>query len=298
MIMVEVILMLINEVCKLCRLTKKAVEYYEEQGLVKPQVLENGYRNFSERDIDRLRKIAILRNLDFSVLDIKKVLNDDKKDVALSNIVSKKALEIEMMKSKQELIQRLIQNQDWEYTQKQLEFIEQKQTIAERLLNVFPGYYGRYVSMHFAFYLNEPIMTQEQQEAFDTIIFFLDNSNLEIPQDLQEYLDQTTKCFNMRIVESISDNMHKVVQDPEKYIADNQETLKQYLEYKQSDEYKNSPVYKLQELFAKFNQESGYYDIFIPAMKKLSYSYRQYYESMEEANKVFLEKYQNGVTKN
>ena len=36
--------MLINEVCKECNLTKKAVEYYTEQGLIQPRIKENGYR--------------------------------------------------------------------------------------------------------------------------------------------------------------------------------------------------------------------------------------------------------------
>lgn len=31
--------MLINEVCKECNLTKKAVEYYAEQGLIQPMML-------------------------------------------------------------------------------------------------------------------------------------------------------------------------------------------------------------------------------------------------------------------
>lgn len=35
--------MLINEVCKECNLTKKAVEYYTEQGLIQPRITENGY---------------------------------------------------------------------------------------------------------------------------------------------------------------------------------------------------------------------------------------------------------------
>ena len=35
--------MLINEVCKECNLTKKAVEYYTEQGLIQPRIKENGY---------------------------------------------------------------------------------------------------------------------------------------------------------------------------------------------------------------------------------------------------------------
>lgn len=36
--------MLINEVCKKCSLTQKAIEYYIEQGLVIPVIQENGYR--------------------------------------------------------------------------------------------------------------------------------------------------------------------------------------------------------------------------------------------------------------
>ncbi len=67
--------------------------------------------------------------------------------------------------------------------------------------------------------------------------------------------------------------------------------LSQYLAYKQSDEYKNSPVYKIQIMLKEFNSSSGYYNIFIPAMKKLSPSYRDYYKQVEIANKKLLSEY-------
>ncbi len=288
--------MLINEVCKECKLTKKAIEYYVEQKLVQPQVLENGYRDFSDSEVERLKKIAILRKLGLSVLDIQMVLSEKNKE-ALYNVSTKKALELERLKVKQELAQKLAQSEDWEYTRLQLEVLEQKQTIAERLLNVFPGHYGKYVSLHFSTYLNEPIVTLEQQEAFDTVISFLDSVNMNVPVDLQEYIEDATKDFDTDLVLNLSDSMRKVTENPEKYIADNQEMLEQYMEFKQSDEYKKSPAYKLQELFATFNQESGYYDIFIPAMKKLSQSYRDYHEAMLLANEVFIEKYPNAQGK-
>ena len=69
--------MLINEVCKRCGLTKKAIEYYEEQGLTRPQIMENGYRVFSEDDVIQLNKIAVLRGLGISVADIKTVLAEN-----------------------------------------------------------------------------------------------------------------------------------------------------------------------------------------------------------------------------
>ena len=43
--------MLINEVCRECNLTKKAVEYYTEQGLIRPDITENGYRRFSDAEV-------------------------------------------------------------------------------------------------------------------------------------------------------------------------------------------------------------------------------------------------------
>lgn len=59
--------MLINEVCKKCGLTIKAIEYYEKQGLICPRVLENGYRDFSISEIEILEKVSVLRKLGFSI---------------------------------------------------------------------------------------------------------------------------------------------------------------------------------------------------------------------------------------
>lgn len=290
--------MLINEVCKECGLTKKAIEYYEKQRLVQPQVLNNGYRDFSSSDMEKLKKTAVLRQLGLSVADIQTVLNDKSKSEpesvlkqALDHVSAKKTLELETMKSKQELLQKLAQNHDWEYTRSQLEILERKQAISERLLNVFPGHYGQYVSLHFGFYLNEPIATKEQQEAFDTVISFLDGVALTIPVDLQEYLDEAAKNFDSGFAVNVSDSMNQAVQNPEQYIADNRETLEWYMAFKQSDEYRKSPACKLQTFFAAFNRESGYDDILIPAMKKLSRTYRDYHEALQRANEVFMERY-------
>ena len=65
-----------SEVCKSYRLTKKAVEYYIAQGLISPAVQENGYRDFSGDDAERLKKIAVLRGLGLAVADIREVLRD------------------------------------------------------------------------------------------------------------------------------------------------------------------------------------------------------------------------------
>lgn len=282
--------MYINEVCKKCSLTKKAVEYYIEQGLISPTIQENGYRSFSEEDVERLKKISILRNLDLSVADIRDVLSSRNVSI-LREISDKKKLEITALQEKQRLMQELAAGQDWEYIHDKLRQLEQKQSILERFMNVFPGYYGRYICAHFAPYLNEPIMTDEQQAAFDTIIEFLDNTGFDIPEDLQKYLEEVLNEAIVRCevdfevyVQKSSDGINDAVSNPEKFLVENREVIEKYIAYKQSDEYKASLAYRLEESFRQFGKVSGYYDIFIPAMCRLSKSYREYQDKLKKVD--------------
>lgn len=105
--------MLINEICKKCSLTKKAVEYYIGQGLVVPTMQENGYRSFAKEDAERLKKISVLRGLDLSTAEIRVVLSDQAVNT-LNDIVGKKKLEISARQEKQKLIQELADTHDWE----------------------------------------------------------------------------------------------------------------------------------------------------------------------------------------
>lgn len=279
--------MLVNEVCKRCKLTKKAIEYYEEQGLIHPQIMENGYRVFSEDDVAYLSKVAILRGLGLSVSDIKLVLAEDSLSV-IRNIYDKKDLELANIHAKQWLLCKLMEKQNWEYVRVQLEQLEKKQSILSRLLNRFPGYFGKLISLHFVPYLNDPISTEEQQDAFETIIEFLDGVNIAIPEDLKEYLDEATKNMDAAIVKKATESITAAIHDPEQYLEDNKEMLERYEEIKASHEYKSTPAYRLQELLAQLNRENGYNDIFIPAMQRLSSSYREYYEKLMKANEIFL----------
>ena len=84
--------MLINQVSKTTGLTKKAIEYYTSQGLVSPSILENGYRYYSENNVEDLRKILVLRRLDISTDEIKIILSD-KSNTALQAVSIRKELQ-------------------------------------------------------------------------------------------------------------------------------------------------------------------------------------------------------------
>ena len=57
--------MKINEVEAAVGVTKKNIRFYEEEGLISPRREPgNGYRSYSAADVERLRRIKLLRKLD------------------------------------------------------------------------------------------------------------------------------------------------------------------------------------------------------------------------------------------
>ena len=54
--------MKINEVEAAVGVTKKNIRFYEEEGLISPsREPGNGYRSYSQADVERLRRIKLLR---------------------------------------------------------------------------------------------------------------------------------------------------------------------------------------------------------------------------------------------
>lgn len=86
--------MTIKDVCKKTNLTAKAVRYYEEEGLLKPERIEdNSYRNYTEEDLEILKKIKLFRYLDFSIDEIRKLLKSDKEK--MKKLILEKTAELQ-----------------------------------------------------------------------------------------------------------------------------------------------------------------------------------------------------------
>lgn len=286
--------MFINEVCRTCALTKKAVAYYIAQGLVAPSVQENGYRDFSDEDVERLKKISVLRGLGISTAEIQSTLVEkDSKEAfikgALKEISDRKRIEIDIMQERQQLLQELAKTQDWACVQGKLQQLQNKQSVLERLKNAFPGYYGNYICQHFAPYLNEAIETKEQQEAFETILDFLDGVQFELPADLQAYYCELTAVHDETVIETVDANVKRAVADIEHFLEEHREEIAAWMNYKASTEYQESMAYRLEQALKQFNSASGYNDVFIPAMCRLSKTYQAYHEMLMKSDQKFVQ---------
>ena len=70
--------MKINEVEAAVGVTKKNIRFYEEEGLISPRRESgNGYRSYSEADVERLRRIKLLRKLDVPLAEIRQMLEGE-----------------------------------------------------------------------------------------------------------------------------------------------------------------------------------------------------------------------------
>ena len=85
--------MTIKEVEKQTGLTRSNIRFYEKEKLIEPlRNDKNGYRDYSEKDVEYIKKIAYLRTLEISIEDIRNIMSDK---VPLEEIVEKQAAAIQ-----------------------------------------------------------------------------------------------------------------------------------------------------------------------------------------------------------
>lgn len=274
--------MTMHEVCARLGLTKKAVRYYVGEGLVAPRRLENGYADFSEADCETLERIALLRRLDLPLCEIRVILAGGSAEAALNRLKN----QIEREQAALRLLSGFSETRDYASLKRALTAEEQKRTIAERLESAFPGGFGRVVALMFAPYLTQPAETADQRAAYDEIIAFLDNVPAMDPALIDE-MQRTFAPIDAETAEKMRRAKESAAADPQNWLEENEELVRQYAAFKQSAAYRASPAGKIEDYLRAFCQESGYNDVFIPALRRLSPAYDAYQRRLIAANDAF-----------
>lgn len=290
--------MRVNEAVKKTGLTKKAIRYYEEKGLVCPRLNStNGYKDYSEKNIDDLQTIAFLRNIHMSVTQIKEYLsNIDKREELLSRHFDNLDNKIQELEAAKEAIKTVLSNKATNLNELSATLnsyqLQYKDYVLKRLTASFPDAYGKYLLLHFGPFLNEPLDNEEKKKSFNEIVEFLDDVNtIEFPKEWCDYLElideeELIKSFtnmNNRLIELSNTNiqdqkeMDKIKGDVESYLK-HRESIEGQEVYEQM----RSMMDECKRSFEK----SGYYDKFVKNLKVISLSYKEYTEKIEKVNEA------------
>lgn len=282
--------MRIQEVCRHLNITRKAIEYYIEQALLRPSVSANGYRDFSQEDVERLRKIIILRKLGLGVSGIRDALAAPD-PVDLSRQLIRQEFRSTNEQARLAVLRQLSASGDWQAAEDMLMALDRQATLTDKLMEAFPGDFGVFIALHFAPFFPDAPLSEEQQAAYEEIVRYLDDTSaMDIPAAWSHWLNDRLSELSIADWRQISTEMRDAVQRPEEIWEQYQDQITSYLEFKQSEAYRQSPAFRMEQLLRRLQEQSGYRERFIPALKRLSPSYAEYARQLEQANERLRDK--------
>ena len=278
--------MLRSEIQDKTGLTRKAIEYYEDKGLINPHRLENGYKDYTEKDLDILVKVSILRKLGVSLSEIKQCVLYNSS--TLSSVLRMKEHQLEVDERRKNILELIVKGEKQELIDEYIAMIETEESIYNRLERVFPGYFGQLFFAAYLPFMNEPL-TKDGEEAFIKYVSYLDNlPTFELSEDEKKFIDEISSNFDMSILKKVNEDKISTVENIEDWLEKNKDSILQYESYKNSEQYQNSLLRDIQEKLRKYMIDNNYYQVAIPLIRKFSKSYNMYYEKMMKANERFM----------
>lgn len=269
--------MLLNEIANEVGMTKRAIKYYEEKGLLSVNKSNNGYRDYSTNDVDTLKRISVYRKLGVSVKDIKSLLENNDKDV-LVRIYNEKMQDKILLDHELNALKQFIEDDDVNKIDEMLDY----QSVEDAIESLLPDKeWGDYLKSHFKPFLNIRLETTEQKQALRNILTYCDETTLKIP-------------FIMRISMKINSGANKETRTADEMIAYYRDMSEsEYDRLKEmtlqgvkikSGILKYHPAFVAQRKLQKEFQNKGYNDILIPNMIVLSPLYAEYKANLDKVN--------------
>lgn len=275
-----------SEVEKITGLRRKAILYYEEKKLISPVIEDNNYRNYSKEDLNRLIKISLYRRLGLNISEIKNILDSNNKEIG--KILRDRDYKIELEKSKKNLLERIIRSDDLKEITDELNTLEKEESIYEKLTRIFPGYFGQAFFMTYKPFLKERLK-EDEEEAFNEYVNFLDSlPEIDFTEEEKNYIENLTNDFKNEDLEKINSEKIKAAYNFEDWLRENENNIKAYEKFLESDEYKNSALKIIRDKIKNYMIKNNYYEVALPLIRKMSPAYDDYYKKLLESNEKFL----------
>lgn len=269
--------MLVNEILKEVGMTRRAIKYYEEKGLLSIKKGTNGYRNYTDEDVKVLKKISVYRKLGISIEDIKNLLNTNDRGI-LIRVYNQKLQEKQLQESELEALKDFIDNGNPDKANEVLDYT----TIESAIESMFPDEaWAEYLNSHFKPFLNVRIKTPEQKQALENILEYCENTTLKTP-------------FMMKLGIKLTSGILTETRTADEMIAYYRDMSDEEYEKLKADVLKGAklksgimkyhPAFIAQRKMMKEYQDKGYNDIFRRNLMVLSPKYGEYKRALDTVN--------------
>lgn len=213
--------MKVNEVMKETGLTKKAIYYYEEVGLITPKKDQEGnYRIYTVEDINRLITVHSLRKLDFTIKDIQLILleNQDVEEIVNKQLESIKH-KIQLLNKSKGVLENLIHqgiDSNIDNLRLTIQMLERESKniagyMQKELNRILPGKLGKMFAIHYGQFLDEPLDTKEKEEAWKNLINLLDSQEeVSYEENIKELIDEMFRKYSESDLVELSEKSKNV----------------------------------------------------------------------------------------
>ena len=132
-------------------------------------------------------------------------------------------------------------------------------------------------------------LREDGKEAYKKFVNYLDSlPSFNLSKEEQDYIEEVSSAFDMKVLKEVNASKIEAIENAEKWLTENKNIIAQYQDYKNSDNYKNSPMKTIQDKLQTFMLDNKYYEIAIPLIRKFSKSYNQYYKKTLITNEQYL----------
>ena len=168
-----------------------------------------------------------------------------------------------------------------------LEALQAQESLAERLLDAFPGFFGQYMALHFSAFLQEPIREEAQRAAFEEAVGYLDSVSLpELSPQAKEFLAQASGWYTPAVWEQVHAATLNAAEDPQGYMAAHAQEMAAWQQAKAAIP-ADHPLREIQKSLAALTSSPGYQQIFLPALRRMSPAYDRYIRQLQQADAAF-----------
>lgn len=97
-----------------------------------------------------------------------------------------------------------------------------------------------------------------------------------------------TSDFKNEDLEKINNEKIRAAYNFEDWLRENENNVKAYEKFLESEEYKNSPLKTIRDKIKNYMIKNNYYEVGLPLIRKMSPAYDDYYKKLLESNEKFL----------